>query len=101
MKYFIQVQFSNGTTRFVTYADGHEWKADCEKPAYDFGSYEQARGARDSFGMMALHPNIIVIEDTEEVPVNQTLEDETFDEVIRLSKLMDERNKRKQEEANG
>ena len=90
MKYFVLIQFSNGTNRFITYTDNHEWKADCDKPAYNFGSYNCAKHTRDSFGLMGFHPNIVVIEDSEEVPVNQNLDDEEFDEVIRLNKLREE-----------
>lgn len=90
MKYFILIQFPDGTNRFLTYAANNEWEADCDKPAYNFGSYDCAKHYRVSFGLMGLNPNIVVIEDNEEVPVNQSLDEEKFDRVIRLNKLREE-----------
>lgn len=97
MKYFVMIQFSDGTNRFLTYANSNDWEADCSKPAYDFGSYNSAKLARDSFGLKFLRPNIVVIEDNEEVPVNQSPDDEKFDEVTRLNKLREQINQRKQQ----
>ena len=101
-RFIIKIRWNCGTERYVTgYAgrDSVEWASD--KPAYDFGSYDTARGIVLGLNLNHLSPDlggfacVVAVDDPSEC-VNPSLEDEEDGEHWRLIKLQEQVRKSKE-----